>query len=174
MSGCTAPMRAPTCRSRSRPSGTQVVTAGSASSRGRCAYPDPLAAWRRAVDQARLANLSADLFAAGRACAVAGESRPDLAAGRLAGMCAEQRRRRACGAWSCAARRGRVHWDFNDVDVSAARDLQTNCISGSRSMGFAPIPTSGRTAWTPAPTCRTRNRRWATARVCGWKLKTGN
>ena len=109
------------------PSGTQVVTAGS--------IPSDLDAriqivWPHggvAVEQAKLANISVDLFARGTSVALvpsgSGAAGWMPAVWLVRALNNDAGMRVACGV---ARRDGTVvHWDFNDVDVSAARDPQS-------------------------------------------------
>ena len=78
------------------------------------------------------------------------------------------------------ARRGRGALGFQRCRRQRrTRSTRASCISGSKWMGYAPTPTSGPTAWTPGPTCRTRMCCWVTARSVwleagSWKLRTRN
>ena len=109
------------------PSGTQVVTAGSIpvelDARIQIVWPHGGAA----VEQARLANISADLFVRRTRVALAPSGSggaPWTPAVWL--VCALNNDAGVRVARGQARRDGAVvHWDFNDVDVSAARDLQS-------------------------------------------------
>ena len=109
------------------PSGTQGVTAASVPSeldaRIQIVWPHGGAA----VEQARLANISADLFAHGAHVALV-----PAGSGASAWMPAVWLVRVLNNDAGVRVARGHarrdgavVHWDFNDVDVSAARDPQS-------------------------------------------------
>ena len=109
------------------PSGTQVVTAGSApaevDTRIKMVWPHDGAP----VEQARLANISADLFVRGTGVLLVSSERGAAAWAPAVWLVHALNNNAEVRVVRGQARRDGVvvHWDFNDVDVSAARDPQS-------------------------------------------------
>ena len=159
------------------PSGTQGVTAASVPSeldaRIQIVWPHGGAA----VEQARLANISADLFAHGAHVALV-----PAGSGASAWTPAVWLVRRLNNDAGVRVARGHVrrdgavvHWDFNDVDVSAARDpAEQTALLGRGGRGAHVLklldPRRGRVHVPAEPGCAAGRLRVA----ANWKLETGS
>ncbi len=116
------------------------------------------------VAQASLANLSVDLFRRGTLIRLmpggAGTTQWVPKVWLLAARNNDPGQRVAQGVLRIEAN-GAAHWDFNDIDVSPARDPETKLhfwveIEGCR----RPSPIPGPMAWTLAPICPTLRPYW--------------